>query len=271
MTYRVLILEDQPDGLALLKSAASRTFSAPVFVVAATLVDAFALLKPPVSPLSPGSFAASSATTRAPSFDYALVDLRLPDGLSIEWLQAFKTTHPQTPAVVTSLYDDDELVFAALRAGADGYLLKGDGVDNLEQSLAKILQGEPPISPAIARKLMQQFRGSALSSAVTSTVTSTVTSEATKHEPIDLTDAAAGLPMAQAGAPAWDAPRLTARELDVLGLIGSGLMIKQVAGQLAISPHTVNDNIKAIYKKLGIHSRVQAAIEAARRGLVASP
>ena len=74
MTYRVLILEDQPDGLALLKAAANCTFSAPLFVVAVTLAEASTLLDQ--------------------SFDYALVDLRLPDGLSIDWLQAFKAAHP---------------------------------------------------------------------------------------------------------------------------------------------------------------------------------
>ena len=236
MTYRVLIVEDQPDGLALLKAASSRTFSAPLFVVAATLADAFALLEQPTKQ----------------SFDYALVDLRLPDGLSIDWLHAFKGSHPTTPAVVTSLYDDDELVFAALRAGADGYLLKGDGVDNLAYALGKILHGEPPISPSIARKLMQQFRPGAVAKEIGAEVPHTVA------------QAPSNLITPQAAA-----PHLTARELDVLALIGSGLMIKQVASQLDISPHTVNDNIKAIYKKLGIHSRVQAATEAARRGLVA--
>jgi DNA-binding NarL/FixJ family response regulator len=168
--------------------------------------------------------------------------LRLPDGLSINWLAAFKVAHPMTPAVVTSLYDDDELVFSALRAGADGYLLKGDGADHLAQALGKILRGEPPISPAIARKLMQQFR---------------------REDP-----AIEGVAAAKQSEVVDNAPRLTVRELEVLGLIGSGLMIKQVAFKLNLSPHTVNDNIKAIYKKLGIRSRVQAAAEAARRGLV---
>lgn len=225
MTPHILILEDQPDGLALLKQAAVLTFKAPQFSVAVNLAEAFLLLKQ--------------------SFDYALVDLRLPDGLSIDWLQAFKHQHPTTPAVVTSLYDDDELVFAALRAGADGYLLKGDGAANLAHALAKVLHGEPPISPSIARKLMQQFRQlPALPNSLEATA---------RPEPHNA---------------AKDLPHLTPREQDVLGLIGSGLMIKQVASELDISPHTVNDNLKAIYRKLGIRSRAQAATEAARRGLV---
>ena len=219
MTHHILILEDQPDGLALLKAAAQAVFVEPQFTVAVNLAEAAALLHQP--------------------FDCALVDLRLPDGLSFEWLQAFKQQHPNTPAVVTSLYDDDEGVFAALRAGADGYLLKGDGADNLAQALAKVLHGEPPISPSIARKLMLQFR-----------------------QPQDVSE------LQEKHMANKDLPHLTPREQEVLGLIGSGLMVKQVAGKLDISPHTVNDNIKAIYKKLGIRSRAQAAAEAARRGLV---
>ncbi len=228
---RILILEDQPDGVALLTQAVQMSFAQ------ATI-----------------SLAPDLKTVRAFSgveFDYALVDLRLPDGLSIDWLADFKRRNPQTPAIVTSLYDDDDLVFAALRAGADGYLLKGDGIDSMVFALQKVLQGEPPISPAIARKLMTQFRA----------------------QPVpESAPAFSESPMPQwsgsAVAEASSAQHLTQREVEVLALIGAGLMIKQVAARLDIGYHTVNDNIKAIYRKLGIHTRAQAAAEAAKRGLV---
>jgi DNA-binding NarL/FixJ family response regulator len=211
---KILILEDQPDGIALLTQAVQKSFFDVEIIVVRSLLETRSVVNI--------------------DFDFALVDLRLPDGLSIDWLESFKQRSPNTVAIVTSLYDDDELVFAALRAGADGYLLKGDGSDKLAAALTKAIDGEPPISPAIARKLMKQLR-------------TAVPSTDEKKYPVEY---------------------LTTRELEVLTLIGSGLMIKQVAAQLGIGYHTVNDNIKAIYRKLNIHTRAEAAAEAARRGLV---
>jgi DNA-binding NarL/FixJ family response regulator len=212
MPLTLLILEDQLDGIALVSAAARASFDNPSIVVARSLQEV--------------------NRYQGEVFDFAFVDLRLPDGLSIDWLSNLKRDHPKTVAIVTSLYDDDDLVFSALQAGADGYLLKGDGVENLTWALQKAISGVPPISPHIARKLMKQFRPS------------TSETKATIEEV------------------------LTARELEVLSLIGGGLMIKQVAAQLNIGYHTVNDNIKAIYRKLNIRTRAQAASEAARRGLL---
>jgi two-component system nitrate/nitrite response regulator NarL len=235
MPARILILEDQPDGVALLKASVKGCFEEPNITLAASLaavrlvVDSLAVDKP---------------------FDYALIDLRLPDGLSIDFLASFKQLFPETQAIVTSLYDDDDLVFAALRAGADGYILKGDGIEQMQHALRKVILGEPPISPGIARKLMQQFRPiPALP--VKATVLET-----------ESTTRAAESPHANV--------HLTAREQEVLALIGSGLMIKQAAARLGIGYHTVNDNIKSIYRKLGIRTRAQAAAEANRRGLASA-
>ncbi len=232
---RILIVEDQPDGLALLSQAIHHSFDKATISLAQDLRTARAM----------------SAMT----FDYALVDLRLPDGLSIDWLGDFKLKHPNTPAVVTSLYDDDDLVFAALRAGADGYLLKGDGLDALVAGLKKVLLGEPSMSPAIARKLITQFRAIAPACA----------RSAVKAGALVVLDTSAAAATHAKAAPIL---QLSPREEEVLALIGTGLMIKQVAAKLDIGYHTVNDNIKSIYRKLGIHTRAQAAAEASRRGLV---
>jgi two-component system, NarL family, nitrate/nitrite response regulator NarL len=233
MPARILILEDQPDGIALLTAAIQGCFDQPKISLAMNLASVRAVV--------------AALADDAP-FDYALIDLRLPDGLSIDWLAEFKAQYPETQAIVTSLYDDDDLVFAALRAGADGYVLKGDGAEHMQHALRKVMLGEPPISPSIARKLMSQFRGNGVASS-TSTASDFASSQATEQT-------------------SDDAPRLTARELEVLAHIGSGLMIKQVAAKLGIGYHTVNDNIKSIYRKLGIRTRAQAAAEASKRGLV---
>ncbi len=232
MPARILILEDQPDGIALLTAAIQGCFDQPQISLAMNLASVREVV---------------AQQAKSAPFDYALVDLRLPDGLSIDWLAEFKAAFPETQAIVTSLYDDDDLVFAALRAGADGYVLKGDGPEHMRHALRKVMLGEPPISPSIARKLMGQFRGS--SAAAPSSDFTPSQAPAQSNE---------------------EAPRLTARELEVLAMIGSGLMIKQVAARLDIGYHTVNDNIKSIYRKLGIRTRAQAAAEASKRGLVSA-
>jgi two-component system, NarL family, nitrate/nitrite response regulator NarL len=228
MPARILILEDQPDGIVMLTQAIQGCFNAPHITLAENLAKV------------------RQITAKLPldmPFDYALIDLRLPDGLSIEFLSDFKQLFPETQAIVTSLYDDDDLVFAALRAGADGYILKGDGAEHMQQALSKVMLGEPPISPSIARKLMQQFRpGLGLPN------------KAAEPKPDERSSN--------------DTVHLTSREQEVLALIGTGLMIKQVAVRLGIGYHTVNDNIKSIYRKLGIRTRAQAAAEATKRGLV---
>jgi two-component system, NarL family, nitrate/nitrite response regulator NarL len=244
MPARILILEDQPDGIALLTAAIQGCFDQPQISLAINLAS----VREVVAAQKPPTF-----------FDYALIDLRLPDGLSIDWLAEFKAEHPETQAIVTSLYDDDDLVFAALRAGADGYVLKGDGVEHMQHALRKVMLGEPPISPSIARKLMGQFRQSpSTASAAPNTALNAFTEPAEEF-----------IPSQAAAQSSDDAPRLTARELEVLAHIGSGLMIKQVAARLGIGYHTVNDNIKSIYRKLGIRTRAQAAAEAGKRGLIA--
>ena len=239
MPARILILEDQPDGIALLTAAIQGCFDQPQISLAMNLAS----VREVVAAQAPDAL-----------FDYALIDLRLPDGLSMDWLAEFKAAHPETQAIVTSLYDDDDLVFAALRAGADGYVLKGDGPEHMQHALRKVMLGEPPISPSIARKLMGQFRASGTVAPTADFTASQASAQAALADPTDSSSDTA--------------PRLTARELEVLSHIGSGLMIKQVAARLGIGYHTVNDNIKSIYRKLGIRTRAQAAAEASKRGLV---
>jgi DNA-binding NarL/FixJ family response regulator len=226
MSPLILILEDQPDGIALLIAAVQACFDSPQIRLAINLASARELV---------------ASQSAAEYFDYALVDLRLPDGMSLEWIAEFKAKSPRTQIIVTSLYDDDDFVYASLRGGADGYVLKGEGLEHMQHSLRKAIAGELPISPPIARKLIRLFREQPESARSPTNIAADAT--VTAH--------------------------LSSRETEVLGLIGGGLMIKQVAAQLGISYHTVNDNIKSIYRKLGIRTRAQAATEANKRSLVA--
>jgi DNA-binding NarL/FixJ family response regulator len=137
--------------------------------------------------------------------------------------------------IVTTIYDDDDHLFEAIAAGGQGYLLKDQNPDTLIQYLHRIDQGEPPLSPSIARRILEHF--------------STARSAATAPSP-------------------RPDETLTPREMDVLRLLGRGLRVNEAARVLELTPHTVAGYVKNIYRKLNISSRAEAAVEAVRRGLV---
>jgi len=191
-------------------------------------------------------------------FRLVLVDLELPDGNGMELLSEL-AQYPATK-IVTTLYSDDDHLFPALQCGADGYLLKEDRFEVLVEELQKIVRGQPPLSPAIARRLLTHFRHGA--------------------------SAAAGSPVAAEPGPAPspglltsrqpqpdhartpDNERLTPRESEVLTYLSKGFTIKEIANLMGIKWFTVNDHIKSIYKKLNVSSRAEAAVLATKQGLV---
>lgn len=162
--------------------------------------------------------------------DLALIDLDLPDGSGINLIQEFNLSSPQTRTVVATIYDDDEHVFPALRAGATGYLLKEQPQDVLTPMLRRIVSGEPPLSPAIARRVLRFFA-----------------------------------PTEAAAAP----EHLSPREEEVLRLIAKGYKLAEVGEMLNVSRNTAAGYLKSVYRKLNISSRAEATLEATRRGLVA--
>lgn len=216
---RILIIEDQPEGHRLLGRIVDELFA------------------PATREHAPDLAQAEPCLYNA--YDLVLCDLRLPDGLSLGWIERYRRLHPDTWLVVSTLYDDDDLVFASLRAGADGYLLKTDPPELLQDTLSRLVRGEPPMSPTIARKVLVHFRGQAPDT----------------HRPQPDIDTE-GL------------EQLSPREQEVLTLIAQGLSAKMVAGELQTSRYTVNDQIKSIYRKLGVRNRAEATAQAMRMGLV---
>lgn len=187
--------------------------------------------------------AANIATARAwlnsppTGFGLALIDLSLPDGNGLELIAGMAGHQPPVRVVVTTIFDDDTHLFSALAAGADGYLLKGMSAQQLMAHLEAIQNGTPPISPAIARRMLDYFRqASPLASP-------------TMAAPTELTP-------------------LTPRELEVLRYIGRGLRVAETARLLELTENTVAGYVKSLYRKLNVSSRAEAALEAARRGLV---
>lgn len=169
--------------------------------------------------------------------DLALVDLGLPDGSGLDVVAALRHHQPQALPVVVTIYDDDEHLFPALQAGAFGYLLKDQPAEVLVAQLLRMSQGEPPLSPPIARRVLAHFAGGAQRR------------EALLRQ-------------------VEEQVRLTERETDVLQRVAKGYTMPEIAQQFGLSRHTVADHIKQIYRKLNVSSRAEAALEAARRGLV---
>lgn len=168
--------------------------------------------------------------------DLFILDLMLPDGNGIDLIEKIRARHAEAPRIlVLSVLGDEATVLAAVLAGADGYLLKDmDGFD-IGQQAADTLTGGAPLSPSIAVYVLRHLRRWA--------------------EPREPDDGEAVL---------------SPREIEALQLLARGYSNKQVAHALSLSPHTVGDHVKSIYRKLGVSSRGQAMVRAFRSGLLRS-
>jgi DNA-binding NarL/FixJ family response regulator len=234
MAVKVLILEDNPVARGFLCRVVRESFSDISSITEAGDLEAVRRLL--------GHRPGQRPVPSDDPFQLILVDLELPDGSGLELLSEL-TGYPAT-RIVTTLYSDDEHLFPALQCGADGYLLKEDRFEVLVEELQKIVRGQPPLSPAIARRLLTHFR---------------------TGEP--LPGGMAPAPVVPAPAPI-DHERLTPRESEVLTYLSKGFTIKEIASLMGIKWFTVNDHIKSIYKKLNVSSRAEAAVLASKQGLV---
>lgn len=166
------------------------------------------------------------------SFDLIVVDLNLPDGTGVDILRRAKTQGLAGHCVVATAYDDDAHLLPALNAGADGYLLKDQTDEQLIRDLHGILNDAPPLSPPVARRIMQLAK--------------------------------------QTPATSLLLVPLTAREEEVLTYIAKGLSRTEIAQLLSVSAHTIIAHVRSIYSKLDISSRAEATVEAIRRGLIST-
>jgi len=172
--------------------------------------------------------------------DVVLMDLVMAGMGGVEATRRVKQVSPHSQIIVLTSYHEDEYIFPALRAGAQGYILKSQpGVVVISQ-LRRIEMGEPALSPSIALRVLRHFH------ATPARIDTTRSSGLDGGPPKQLTD----------------------REIDVLRLIAKGYKAPEVAPLLGITAHTVSSYVRDIYRKLGISSRAEAAMEAAKRGLV---
>ena len=248
MAVKVLILEDNPVARSFLCRVVRESFSDAILITEAGDLET---ARRQIGPQHDGQVPIDP-------FKLILVDLELPDGNGMELL-AELARYPATK-IVTTLYSDDDHLFPALQCGADGYLLKEDRFEVLVEELQKIVRGQPPLSPAIARRLLTHFRNGP---AGTPTQPGTLDNQVA---PLSGLQSSRPLPAGR-GAP-LDHERLTPRENEVLTYLSKGFTIKEIANLIGIKWFTVNDHIKSIYKKLNVSSRAEAAVLASKQGLV---
>lgn len=165
----------------------------------------------------------------------ALIDLELPDGSGADLIRWLSTQSETVDSLVLTVFGDERHVVAAIEAGAAGYLLKGEDSLQIGPSLLKVLNGEAPISSAVARHILTRARR-------------TVLNPAARDETTE---------------------RLTPTELEVLGLIAKGYSAPEIAAMTNRSPNTVPTHVRNIYRKLSVHSRGEAVFEAMQMGLIA--
>ena len=209
----ILLLEDLPEIRLWLKTLVQQVFPRAEVSECSRVHDALGLVS-------------------AVKFDLALIDLGLPDGSGVDVVSALRESQPDAQSVVVTIHDGDEHLFPALQAGAFGYLLKEQARELLTEQLQRISQGEPPLSPSIARRVISYF--------------------ASQAKP-----QASLMPHVQ----------LTERETEVLLRVAKGFTLPEIGVQLNLSRHTIADYVKQIYRKLNVSSRAEAALEAQRLGL----
>ncbi len=164
--------------------------------------------------------------------DVVLLDIQMPGMNGVEAARQIKSRFPQVRVLILTAYDDDPYIFAAVQAGADGYLLKRIDLDDLLRAVRTVHRGDAVLSPEVTARVMRQMQTGRPSVAT---------------EQVEA---------------------LTARELEILRLAARGKSNKEIGRQVGISDRTVQGHLANIYGKLGVAGRTEAVTEALKRGWI---
>jgi DNA-binding NarL/FixJ family response regulator len=178
-----------------------------------------------------GAYASAEACLEAGRLREAeilLLDMELPGMSGLQLIEHIHQNRIETRVAVFTNHDDRQLVFQAIQAGAQGYVLKGSSLNDISEKLKSLKQGEAPVSPSIAMMLLESLGPNSRS----------------------------------------ENDALSMREIELLNLLAKGMQYKEAGPQMGISEHTVHSHVKRIYGKLNVVSRGQAIRKARLLGLV---
>ncbi len=167
--------------------------------------------------------------------DVILMDVRMPKRSGIEAATEIKDVLPHVKILMLTISDEEADLYEAIKAGASGYLLKEIPIEEVADAIRSVWAGQSRISPSMASKLLTEF---------------------------------AAISKASGEKPQMPAPKLTDREMEVLGLVAQGLNNRDIARQLYISENTVKNHIRNILEKLHLHSRMEAVVYAVREKMI---
>lgn len=174
-------------------------------------------------------------TQKNSNFDLILMDIDMPEMNGIQATKIIKEQFPHIKILMLTIYDDDENIFQAIQAGADGYLLKEINPDDLNQAINDTIQGGAAMTPSIALKTLNLLRNPLNA----------------KKEIIE-----------------YDIEQLSKREIEILELLAKGFTHTIIAENLFITSSTVRKHIENIYQKLQVHSKVEAVQAAQKRNII---
>ncbi len=167
-----------------------------------------------------------------PAPDVMLLDVQLPGIDGIVALGKFKEIIPDTRVIILTVFDDAAKIFRAVCAGASGYVLKASGTDKIGESIRQVMRGGAPMTPEVAKKVLDAFAQSDL---------------------MPGTEGDYGL---------------TAREQEILRLLAEGMLKKEIADALSISVNTVSTHLRRVYDKLHVNTNTGAVAKALREGII---